>query len=360
MIFFSKGNRIFKEIDPQYILSLRTMRSYFVTTICLLSALLFIPQSGNAFTFTNNDSTGLDGDHFSLEGALELFKQSDSPEAFEKALNTENNYVNNLDLDQDGEIDYIRVEDMVEGDMHAITLSVNLSEDETQDIAVIGIEKQGPEEAILQIIGDANLYGEEKIVEPFDLEVEGNDGKGGPAIGAYRAVVVNVWLWPFVVHVYRPAYRPYRSPWRYRYYPTWFRPWRPHPWRFVSTYRVRYTRAYRPVATYRVTRVHKVYTPRRRTSTVVASRTTRVRVNNTPGRKVGTTRTTTTRTTTTTANRRRPGVKPGAKPRRTGQNTKTTTTTSRKRTTGTKARTTTTRTRQTKTTNRKPARRRKP
>ena len=37
------------------------------------------------------DSTGLPGDHFSLDGALELFKNAESPEAFEKALNTENN-----------------------------------------------------------------------------------------------------------------------------------------------------------------------------------------------------------------------------------------------------------------------------
>ena len=42
------------------------------------------------------DSTGLPGDQFSLEGALELFKNAASPEDFEKALNTEDNYVNKI------------------------------------------------------------------------------------------------------------------------------------------------------------------------------------------------------------------------------------------------------------------------
>ena len=51
---------------------------------------------------------GTAGDHFSLEGALELFKKSDSPEDFEKMLNKETNFVNNLDLNEDEEIDYIK------------------------------------------------------------------------------------------------------------------------------------------------------------------------------------------------------------------------------------------------------------
>ena len=51
------------------------------------------------------------GDNFSLEGALELFKQAESPEHFEELLNKEDHQVNNLDLNEDGDIDYIRVID---------------------------------------------------------------------------------------------------------------------------------------------------------------------------------------------------------------------------------------------------------
>ena len=47
------------------------------------------------------------GDHFSLEGALELFKKSASPEEFEQLLNSPKSEVNNLDLNGDGDIDYM-------------------------------------------------------------------------------------------------------------------------------------------------------------------------------------------------------------------------------------------------------------
>ena len=47
------------------------------------------------------------GDDFSLEGALELFKKSASPEEFERILNAENSKVNNLDLNGDGNQDLI-------------------------------------------------------------------------------------------------------------------------------------------------------------------------------------------------------------------------------------------------------------
>ncbi len=238
--------------------------------------------------------TGFPGDHFSLEGALELFKKAESPEDFEKMLNTESNGVNNLDLNEDGEIDYIRVVDNMDGDVHALVLQVPVSATESQDIAVIEIEKQGEEQAILQIIGDEDVYGEQVIVEPFEEEV-GSDKKGrGPSMNEvemYR-VVVNVWAWPSVRFVYRPAYVAWVSPWRWAAYPTWWRPWRPLAW---SAYHVRvrpYRAHYHVVTTHRVVRAHKVYTPRRTHSNVVRTRTTVVR-KGPRGTTVGTRKTTT-------------------------------------------------------------------
>jgi hypothetical protein len=57
------------------------------TLIVFLSALIVFPAWTQAIFPA--DSTGLPGDNFSLEGALELFKKSASPEEFEKLLNTE-------------------------------------------------------------------------------------------------------------------------------------------------------------------------------------------------------------------------------------------------------------------------------
>lgn len=223
------------------------------------------------------DSTGLPGDNFSLEGAIELFKKSASLEEFEKSLNEEGNNVNNLDLNEDGEVDYIRVIDQMEGDVHAIVLQVPFNENEFQDIAVIEIEKTGDESAILQIVGDEDVYGEQVLAEPFEEEAADNaDGRNGPSAAGMAPVriVVNVWLWPSVRWMYRPGYVVYVSPYRWGVYPRWYRPWRPHPWRtFYVGSRPYYHRCHR-VHTHRVVRAHTVYTPRRRTTTVVHTRTT--------------------------------------------------------------------------------------
>src|SRR5687768_18426491 len=69
------------------------------------------------------------GDHFSLEGALELFKKSSSPEEFERMLNSPDSKVNNLDLNGDGYIDYIRVHDRYEGNVHAFIIQAVRSEE---------------------------------------------------------------------------------------------------------------------------------------------------------------------------------------------------------------------------------------
>jgi hypothetical protein len=257
------------------------MKTHSLLTLWLFCALLSSAGSLSAQTqdadsdeATESDSTGLAGDHFSLEGALDLFKRCDSPEDFEKKLNSEDNFINNLDLNEDGETDFIQVIDQVDGDVHAIVLRVAVSELESQDIAVIEIEKTGAEEAVLQIIGDEDIYGEQVISEPFQEEVK-KGGKGGPSgLSPRVAVVVNVWFWSPVRFMYRPGYVAYVSPWRWRAYPTWWRPWRVRPWVWYHP-RVRpFAVHYRVAPMHRVVRAHAVYTPHRRSSTVVRSRTT--------------------------------------------------------------------------------------
>lgn len=186
------------------------------------------------------DSTGLPGDNFSLQGALQMFQKAGSPEEFEKILNAESNHVNNLDLNGDGEIDYVRVVDMKDRDVHVFVLQVPVSETENQDIAVIELEKTGDASAIVQIVGDEDIYGERVIVEPGSEE-EGNafiyDDKNDIAHGpsgiypsATTGIIINVWFWPTVRYVYAPGYAIWRSPWRWRHYPAWWRPWRPMGW----------------------------------------------------------------------------------------------------------------------------------
>ncbi len=247
-------------------------QSYLKAFTSLFAFLLTLSLQANPLNLA--DSTGLAGDHFSLEGALSLFKQAQSPEDFEKLLNQQDQGINNLDLNEDGEIDYIRVVDHVDGDVHAIVLQVPVSKEESQDIAVIEIEKEGAEKAVLQIVGNEDIYGEPKIAEPY--EVEGVGGGKGPSAADVRLerVIVNVWLWPSVRFIYRPAYRVWVSPWRWARYPSYWKPWRPHPWRVYHTRVVRHHSHFHVVRTHRVLRAHKVYTPRRSSSKIVRTRTT--------------------------------------------------------------------------------------
>ncbi|MDF1864240.1 MAG: hypothetical protein P1U70_05375 [Saprospiraceae bacterium] len=227
------------------------------------------------------DETGYPGDNFSMEGALDLFEKSKSLEDFEKRLNSEENSVNNLDLNEDGDIDYIRVIDNMDGNVHAIVLQVPVDKNESQDIAVIEIEKTGNETAILQIIGDEEIYGKQKIVEPFKEESVGG-GKGGPSVkmGTQR-VILNVWLWPSVRFIYAPRYRVWVSPFYFGFYPSWYRVRSPRPWRSFYSRTVVLKPKYRLVTTHRVVKAHRLYTPKRRTSKVVYTKTTRrVALNN--------------------------------------------------------------------------------
>ena len=218
-----------------------------------------------------SDSTGLPGDHFSLQGALSLFKDSKSLEEFEKKLNTEDNYVNNLDLDENGKTDYIQVNDNFVGSSHAIVLQVAISESETQDIAVIEIEKSGEEKADLQILGNEDIYGEKKIVEPFE-ETESIDKKG-PHTPSFNLIVVNVWLWPCVKFIYAPTYVIWKSPWHWHKYPSYWKPWTPKPWYWHHNHCKSYYSHFRPTPKHRVVIAHQVYLPHRKSSVTVKHRT---------------------------------------------------------------------------------------
>src|ERR1044071_7310806 len=200
---------------------------------------------GLAATAQSSTTEEVPGDNFSLEGALELFKKSASPQEFEQLLNSPDSKVNNLDLNGDGDIDYIRVVDKTQGNVHDFILQAVVSASESQDVAVIELEKRNDGTAVLQIVGDADIYGIETIIEPTS-EVKVNAGT------TTAQTVVNVSAWPSVQYVYGPYYNPWMSPWAWGYYPGWYRPWRPVVW--ASWYS--YWSPYRPY--YAMCRWHRI------------------------------------------------------------------------------------------------------
>ncbi len=295
--------------------------------------LLFVFGLG-AFSFAQEtDSTGLEGDNLDLNGVLELFKESKDVEDFEKKLNTESNGVNNLDLNQDGEVDYIRVVDHADSNAHSLALQVPVTETESQDVAVVEMEEVEEDKVHLQVIGDSELYGEDYMIEPAD---EKNP-----------SVVVNVNTWRPVKYIYGRRYTAWRSPYRWGYYPTWHRPWRRVTWAVYHPRVVRYHRPYYRRATvrrchraHRHYHVHHVHSPYfHKNHKTVKVKTTKVGVKQTQGGTV--------------VKKQSTVVKKNASPapsQKTTTQKKTTQTKSatRKRPGGTKQKTTTTKSRSTK------------
>lgn len=233
-------------------------------TLGLKMVTLFFLMVGGIAAMGQQDRQEVPGDYFSLEGALELFKQSASPEEFERLLNSANSKVNNLDMNGDGEVDYVRVIDRNQGNVHLFILQAVISQDESQDVAVISLEKLANGKAVLQITGDEDVYGMETIIEPTQ-EVRVNAGT------TTQRTVVNVWAWPSVQYVYSPYYTGWVSPWHWHMRPVWWYSWGPigyyDYYSYWNPYRPYYSRCY----SHRVVYAHH-YRPYRTSSPVYYKR----------------------------------------------------------------------------------------
>jgi hypothetical protein len=198
----------------------------------------------------NNDgSLGLPGDNLNLYAVMKLFQESETLEGFEKNLNDENSKINNLDLDGDGNIDYIKVQDNVDGDVHTIVLQVAITPHENQDIAVFTVQRDANNQVQIQLIGDEELYGKDYIIEPNyegEASVTPNPGYTGSTqpVVVHRTTYVEIATWPVVRYIYTPSYVVWYSPWYYGYYPPYWRTWRPYYWHSYYGYHHNYDHYY--------------------------------------------------------------------------------------------------------------------
>jgi uncharacterized membrane protein YgcG len=197
--------------------------SILVIAMCL-SGLTAFSQKESA-----TGELGLPGDNLDLYAVLDLFQKSKTIEDFEKSLNDEKKKINNLDLNDDKKVDFIKVETKKDGDDYTFILRDPISKTETQDVAVILVSKDKNKKISLQIVGDKALYGKDYIVEP---SAKGTGGvTANPAYTGADPVTVNVPAStttvvveqaPIVQYVYSPAYVPYYPPYYYGYYPPYF------------------------------------------------------------------------------------------------------------------------------------------
>jgi hypothetical protein len=204
------------------------MKNKFLAIAIVLTSLF----STTAFSQSKDEpvSLGLPGDNLDLYAVMEIFQKSKTIEDFEKELNAEKDGINNLDLNDDKKVDFIKVVTDKDGDSFSFVLQVAVSKTETQDVAVILVSK----DASIQIVGDEDLYGKNYVIEPKGTgsSSTANPGYSGgetmnlPAAAAPTTTVV-VQSPPIVQYVYSPAYVPYYSPFYFGFYPPYFRPWVP-------------------------------------------------------------------------------------------------------------------------------------
>jgi len=176
--------------------------------IGILAVALFVAFGNlNAQDVTTVEATDSDiSDNLDLEAVASLFGEAENLEDFEKKLNDPDTQISNLDLNEDGEVDYLRVIETSKDETHLVTIQAVIEKDNYQDVAVIDVEKDTEGETQVQVVGDVYMYGPDYIITPVYV----------------HPPVVVVWFWG-------PYYNPWYSPYYYGYYPPYYRPWRPYP-----------------------------------------------------------------------------------------------------------------------------------
>jgi len=170
------------------------------------------------------------GDNLNLQALGELVKNSTTAQDIEDKLNTTGS-INNLDLNNDGSVDYIKVTEYGDANKKGFSFTVDIAEGQTQEIATIEVAK-GSNDAQINIQGNQQLYGNNNYYQ-----------------SRYSLTDMLILSYLFRPHPY------YHSPYYYGHYPSYYRSYRSTPYnsyrnRMVSTTKTTtITRTNRPTTT---------------------------------------------------------------------------------------------------------------
>jgi hypothetical protein len=167
-------------------------------------------------TVTVNDEGGKDAG-LDLQALGELVKKSSNPADLEKALNQPGS-INNLDLDTDGKVDFVKVTELSKSDnTKALKFTDITTKGDSSDIAEVDVNKGTNNQASMDVVGSPAVY------------------QSAPSYHSDFSVgEVLLMAYLFSPHPY------YYSPYRYGYYPSYYRSYQPVPMvsyhRTVNTY----------------------------------------------------------------------------------------------------------------------------
>ncbi|GIQ57209.1 hypothetical protein Flavo103_03450 [Flavobacterium collinsii] len=145
-------------------------------------------------------------DNLDLRAVASMFGESANLQDFERRLNDPRYQISNLDLNDDNQVDYLRVIESVENRTHVVIIQAVLDRDVYQDIATIDVERDNYNKVSVQIVGNSYLYGTNYIYEPV--------------YNVVPVIYTSFWV---------TNYRPYYSSWGWNYYPRYYSAWRPYP-----------------------------------------------------------------------------------------------------------------------------------
>jgi len=178
--------------------------------VLVLCTSFFTLQAQRRVTTTARATSYDISDNLDLEAVASIFGDSENLEDFERRLNDPDTRISNLDLNQDGYIDYLRVLENSTDRNSVVIIQAVLDQDVYQDVATIEIEKSSNYNHRIQIVGDSYIYGSNYIIEPVFVHT--------PLIFSF--------FWG-------PRYNPWRSPYYWNYYPSWYSYYRPYsPFRY--------------------------------------------------------------------------------------------------------------------------------
>jgi hypothetical protein len=149
-------------------------------------------------------------DNLDLDAVASIFGDSENLEEFERKLNDPDNPISNLDLNEDGYIDYLRVVENSSDRNSLVVIQAVLGDNVFQDVATIEVERVQNGNPRVQVVGDPYIYGSDYIIEP----------------DFYRTPLIFSFFWG-------PRYTPWQSPYYWNYYPRWYSFYRPcSPFRY--------------------------------------------------------------------------------------------------------------------------------
>ncbi len=171
--------------------------------IFLIAISFFWPGGGEKNYNVNVQTMVYAGDGLDLATIGTLLKKAKNAEDLEKLLNDPATGVNNLDLNEDGKVDYIKVTEYGsdQDNNNGFSLTVEPAPGEVQEIATIDIAKSG-DKAEVEVRGNEQIYGQNH----------------------YYHSSFGITDMLFMYWLFRP-HPMYMSPWGYGHYPGSYRPY---------------------------------------------------------------------------------------------------------------------------------------